>query len=100
MCATTGEKLPQSQKRAIFLKAADLISTDKYASRVKEYMQFETEAAPAWCNVNVMASVNLLRQAASQASEIKGTYIKSEKADMFLVTRRAAGVVYAVAPWK
>ena len=63
-------------------------------------MTAETDASPAWCQVNVMASVNLLRQASSQASEVKGQYIKSERADMFLVTRRAAGVVYAVAPWK
>ena len=94
------EKLPQSAKRAIFLKAADLVSTEKYASKIKEYMKAETEASPIWCQINVMASVNLLRQAASQASEVKGQYIKSERADMFLVTRRAAGVVYAVAPWK
>jgi len=69
------EKLPQSAKRAIFLKAADLVTTEKYASKIKEYMKKETEASDVWCMINIMASVNLLRQAASQASEMKGQYV-------------------------
>lgn len=88
------EKVPASAKRAIFLRAADLVTEKRYADRIRNCMSSETAAAPGWIHVNIIASANLLREAASQASAIKGEVHRSEKpdVDMYIVQRRAAGV--------
>ncbi|KAL7004926.1 hypothetical protein EMMF5_005539 [Cystobasidiomycetes sp. EMM_F5] len=95
------EKVPASAKRAIFLRAADLVTEKRYADRIRNCMSSETAAAPGWIHVNIIASANLLREAASQASAIKGEVHRSEKpdVDMYIVQRRAAGVVFSMAPW-
>lgn len=95
------ERVPPSQKRAVFLKAANLVMTKKYHDLIAEYMTKETAASTGWQHVNQVASAGLLREAAGLASHIRGEHHKSEKpdVDMFVVQRRAAGVVFAIAPW-
>ena len=50
--------------------------------------------------MNAMASANLLRETAAQASAIKGETFASEKSGASIIAqRRAAGVVLGIAPW-
>lgn len=95
------ERTTPSQKRAVFLKAADLVMTEKYRQLIVDNMTSETAASSGWQHVNQVASANMLREAAAQASNIRGEHHRSEKldVDMFIVQRRAAGVVFAIAPW-
>ncbi|CAD6579679.1 MAG: hypothetical protein CYPHOPRED_000982 [Cyphobasidiales sp. Tagirdzhanova-0007] len=95
------EKVPQSQKRAIFIKASELLNTPKYADRMKMCMAQETAATANWQGFSQISAHRYLLDIASQATQIKGETIESEKPDcrLFIVQRRAAGVVLGIAPW-
>lgn len=53
--------------------------TEKYHKLIVECMTQEVAASPGWQHVNQVASAGGLREAAAQASQIRGEYHKSEK---------------------
>ncbi|KAK4702673.1 hypothetical protein P7C70_g3549, partial [Phenoliferia sp. Uapishka_3] len=95
------EQVRPAEKRAIFLRAAELVQSPEYSRRIQEAMESETSAHLNWINVNIQGSVGLLREAAAQAGALKGEHVISESptCQMFITQRRAAGVVLAISPW-
>src|SRR5215469_13664635 len=71
------ESTPPSVRRRILLKAADILDTPEYRSRIKEWTCKETGATDIWGHYNSNASVPM-REAASLASRIRGETINSE----------------------
>jgi acyl-CoA reductase-like NAD-dependent aldehyde dehydrogenase len=87
-----------SERRAIMLKAADIIE-----SRAEEFiptMMTEVGAAGLWAGFNVFLTAQLFREAAGLATQIQGETIPTDKPGTLSMTvRQAAGVVYSMAPW-
>ncbi|GAV99230.1 aldehyde dehydrogenase [Lentinula edodes] len=99
-----------SERRGIFLRAAELLqSQDKsqrgkmYKDEIKRAVEEETGAAPAMTNFNWVASIGLLKDLASlgNVGELGGMNFPSEKTQggSVVVERRAMGVIFAIAPW-
>jgi acyl-CoA reductase-like NAD-dependent aldehyde dehydrogenase len=87
-------------KRAIFLKAADLIATDRYRQKIAAAVTEETGAVSAWGALNATASATQLRESAQLAGQLKGeTWPSGYPGATVLMQRRAMGVILAIAPW-
>jgi len=87
-----------SQRRAVLLKAADLI--EARAGEFIETMMAEVGAAQAWAGFNVFLTANLFREAAGLATQIQGETIPTDKPGTLSMTvRTPAGVVLSMAPW-
>ncbi|KAG6864328.1 hypothetical protein C0991_010448 [Blastosporella zonata] len=96
----TWEHSSVTERRAIFIKASELVATDKYKNLIKETIQTETAATEEWCTFNWTIASNSLRTAASLVSELKGDILPSIVSGGKLeVHRRAIGVVLSIAPW-
>lgn len=89
------ERTSPTQKRTIFLKAVALMQTDKYKDKIKKALWDETAAPKELLMVNVMGGVTALLEAASLASQVKGTAFPSTFAPggHVIVQRRAHGAV-------
>ncbi|KAH8116163.1 aldehyde dehydrogenase [Phellopilus nigrolimitatus] len=90
------------QKSAdIFLKAADLVQTEKYKNKFKQALQDETAATNSWVMINIVGSRGGILEAASLASQVKGESFPSSSAigGHVIVQRRAHGAVLSIAPW-
>ncbi|KAF9491691.1 aldehyde dehydrogenase [Pleurotus eryngii] len=89
------------QRRDIFLKAADLISTEKYKQALITGQREETAATDGWGYGQWVIAQNFLRTTASMANELKGeSFVSGSVAGAQVVTqRRALGVILAIAPW-
>lgn len=59
--------------------AAELVMTEKYHKLIVDCMTSETAASGGWQHVNQAASAAMLKEAAGQASQIRGEYHRSEK---------------------
>lgn len=95
----TWSKVGPSARRLIFLRAADIMESylDKDAPEV---MSSEVSATRAWTRLNILSSGNILREAASLATHIKGEMIPADRpGSMILVERRPVGVNLAISPW-
>ena len=86
------------QRRALLLKAADLLE-----SRTAEFTKLmleETGATAPWAGFNVMLAAGMLREAAALTTQITGEVIPSDKPGILaMAIRQPAGVVLGMAPW-
>ncbi|KAH8780961.1 aldehyde dehydrogenase domain-containing protein [Diaporthe sp. PMI_573] len=88
-----------SARRLVLLRAADILETylDKDAP---ELLSSEVSATRAWVRLNVLSTVNVLREVAGLATHIKGEIVPADRpGTTILVERQAVGVNFAIAPW-
>ncbi|MGZ2485103.1 acyl-CoA reductase-like NAD-dependent aldehyde dehydrogenase [Rhizobium pisi] len=91
-------KTGPSQRRAILMKAADIM--DSKVSEFTRLMIEETGATAPWAGFNVMFAANILREAGAMTTQIAGEIIPSDKpGTLAMGVRQAAGVCLAIAPW-
>ena len=87
-----------SQRRAILLKAADVLVSK--APQFIELMAAETGATAGWAGFNVHLAAGMLREAAAMTTQISGEVIPSDKPGCIaMAIRQPAGVVLSIAPW-
>ncbi|MGW9026015.1 aldehyde dehydrogenase family protein [Streptomyces sp. NPDC055722] len=85
-------------RRAIFLKAADLL--DARGEQVAETMAHEAGATRPWAYFNVSLAANILREAAAAITAPRGEVLSAqEEGTLGLAVREPLGVVAAFAPW-
>ncbi|KAI0073259.1 aldehyde dehydrogenase [Panus rudis PR-1116 ss-1] len=97
---TSWEKTPFTQRRDIFLKAADLIESDKYKEKIQRAVREETAATPIMDLFNITNSARNLRDIAGLVSQLKGETFPSDIPGGYVVAqRRAIGVILAISPW-
>jgi len=92
-------KMKPSAKRAIFMKAADII--EARATELADYMNIETgAAAPFSSGFNVPKASDMLRDVAGRLSAVMG-HIPSceEEGTSALIVKEPYGVVLGIAPW-
>ncbi|MGX9993065.1 aldehyde dehydrogenase (plasmid) [Rhizobium sp. Z1P35] len=91
-------KTGPGQRRAILLKAADIM--DSKVGEFTRLMIEETGATAPWAGFNVMFAANILREAGAMTTQISGEIIPSDKpGTLAMGIRQAAGVCLAIAPW-
>ncbi|TGG91458.1 aldehyde dehydrogenase [Natronospirillum operosum] len=91
-------KTGPSQRRAVLLKAAELMEARQ--GDFIERMVAETGATPAWSGFNCMVAAGMLREAASLTTQVQGSVIPSDVPDnMAMGVRVPCGVVLGIAPW-
>ncbi|KAG5651811.1 hypothetical protein H0H81_007334 [Sphagnurus paluster] len=94
------EHSTHAERRAIFLKAAELVSVNEYKKHIVVAMQAETAAEEYWCTFNWVVAANQLRTVTGMLSELAGQTLPSGVAGARLEThRRAMGVILSIAPW-
>jgi acyl-CoA reductase-like NAD-dependent aldehyde dehydrogenase len=87
-----------TERRRILLKAADALEARVQA--ISSAMASEIGASGLWSGFNVFASANLIREAASLATQIQGETIPTDKPGALSMTiRQPAGVVLSIVPW-
>ncbi|WP_316773409.1 aldehyde dehydrogenase family protein [Streptomyces sasae] len=85
-------------RRAIFLKAADLL--DGRGGQVADLMAQEAGGTRPWAFFNVMLAANILREAAAAITAPRGEVLSTqEQGALGLAVREPLGVVAAFAPW-
>ncbi|MEV6172402.1 aldehyde dehydrogenase family protein [Streptomyces sp. NPDC051954] len=85
-------------RRAIFLKAADLL--DARGDQVAELMANEAGGTRPWAYFNVALAANMLREAAAAVTAPRGEVLSAqEQGALGLAVREPLGVVAAFAPW-
>jgi acyl-CoA reductase-like NAD-dependent aldehyde dehydrogenase len=85
-------------RRKMLLDAA--ASLNNRADDIVQAMKDEIGATEAWARFNVMLASNMLIEAASLTTQIKGEIIPSNRpGSMAMAIRQPAGVVLAMAPW-
>ncbi|MFF4211352.1 aldehyde dehydrogenase family protein [Streptomyces sp. NPDC001796] len=85
-------------RRAIFLKAADLL--DARGEQVAEIMAHEAGGTRPWAYFNVALAANILREAAAAITAPRGEVLSAQEAGTLgLAVREPLGVVAAFAPW-
>jgi vanillin dehydrogenase len=86
------------ERRALLSKAADLL-----LQRTPDFiaaMAAETGASGPWAGFNCFLAANMLREAASMTTQVKGEIIPSDKPGaLAMAIRQPAGVVVGIAPW-
>jgi acyl-CoA reductase-like NAD-dependent aldehyde dehydrogenase len=91
-------KLGPNARRAVLLKAADLL--EARASEFVTLMATEIGATAGWAQFNVKLAAGMLREAASLTTQITGEIIPSDKPGcVSMAVRQPAGVVLGIAPW-
>ncbi|ANL76477.1 salicylaldehyde dehydrogenase protein (plasmid) [Rhizobium phaseoli] len=94
----TWSKTGPGQRRAILMKAADIM--DAKVGEFTRLMIEETGATAPWAGFNVMLAANILREAGAMTTQISGEIIPSDKPGALAMgVRQAAGVCLAIAPW-
>lgn len=95
---TTWSETGPSERRALLLKAADLLER-----RTEDFCRLMTEeigATGPWGGFNVHFAASLLREAAALTTQILGEVIPADKPGVLsLAMRQPAGVVLGLAPW-
>lgn len=85
-------------RRKMLMDAAT--SLNNRADDIVQAMKDEIGATEAWARFNVMLASNMLIEAASLTTQIKGEIIPSNRpGSMAMAIRQPAGVVLAMAPW-
>lgn len=95
---TTWSRSGPSERRAILLRAADILESklDDFRSA----MALEIGAADAWAGFNVMGSAALFREAAGLVTQIQGETIPTDKPGTLSMTlRQPVGVILSIVPW-
>jgi acyl-CoA reductase-like NAD-dependent aldehyde dehydrogenase len=92
-------KTKPAAKRAIFMKAADII--DARAEELAEYMKIETGAASQFAiGFNVPKCADMLRDVAGRLSTVMGSIPTCEQeGTSALIVKEPIGTVLAIAPW-
>jgi benzaldehyde dehydrogenase (NAD) len=91
-------RMGPSARRLVLLRAADILET--YLDQAGELMSSEVSATKGWVRLNVLSTVNLLREVAGLATHIKGEIVPADRpGTTILVERQAVGVNLAIAPW-
>ena len=86
------------ERRKMLLDAAS--SLNNRADDIVLAMKEEIGATEGWARFNVMLASNMLIEAASLTTQIKGEIIPSNRpGSMAMAVRQPAGVVLAMAPW-
>lgn len=94
----TWSKLGPNARRAVLLKAADLL--EGRAGEFVNLMATEIGATAGWAQFNVKLAAGMLREAASLTTQITGEIIPSDKPGcVAMAVRQPAGVVLGIAPW-
>ncbi|KAI1297996.1 aldehyde dehydrogenase [Xylaria venustula] len=95
----TWSRMGPSAKRAIFLRAADIL--EKYMeTEAPALMAAEVSGTRHWTKVNSISALGNLRDAASLVSQIKGEILPTDTpGTTVLVERQPLGVVLAISPW-
>ncbi|RDX48153.1 aldehyde dehydrogenase [Lentinus brumalis] len=97
---TTWEHTPLMVKRDVFLRAADILATDKYREKVATIPAEEVSATEDMLPFNYLAQTGFLRNYASMAMNMKGEAFPSiVPGGRVMAQRRAFGVVFGIAPW-
>jgi acyl-CoA reductase-like NAD-dependent aldehyde dehydrogenase/ABC-type branched-subunit amino acid transport system ATPase component len=91
-------KTGPGQRRALLLKAADLLE-----ARTPDFIERgtrETGATALWIGFNVHLAASMLREAAGMTTQIAGEVIPSDVPGSFaMAIRQPVGVILAIAPW-
>ncbi|KJA18786.1 hypothetical protein HYPSUDRAFT_144516 [Hypholoma sublateritium FD-334 SS-4] len=97
----TWEYTSHNDRRDIFLRAADLLSSDKYRAKITQTMAEEAAAAAYWSMTNVIGSTGLFRTQAGMVERLKGEIFPSGTLPgaQVISERRPMGVVFCIAPW-
>lgn len=90
-------KTGPTQRRAILLKAADLL--EERADEFIATMTAEVSASPDWAGFNVFLTTQCLREAASLSSQLLGETMPNDRGVLSMTVRQPAGVVLSMAPW-
>jgi acyl-CoA reductase-like NAD-dependent aldehyde dehydrogenase len=92
-------KMKPAAKRAIFMKAADII--DERANELADYMKVETGAISPFANgFNVPKCADMLRDVAGRLSTVMGSIPTCEQeGTSALIVKEPIGTVLAIAPW-
>jgi acyl-CoA reductase-like NAD-dependent aldehyde dehydrogenase len=92
-------KIKPTAKRAIFMKAADII--DSRADELADYMKIETGAISPFANgFNVPKCADMLRDVAGRLSTVMGSIPTcEEEGTSALIVKEPIGTVLAIAPW-
>jgi vanillin dehydrogenase len=86
------------ERRALFLKAADLMESK--ADAFTRLMLEETGATAPWAGFNAMLAGGMLREAAAMTTQIVGEVIPSNKPGTLALTMpQPRGVCVGIAPW-
>jgi len=90
--------LGPSERRRRLLKAADIM--EQHSADFIAAGTAETGGTAGWYGFNVMFAANLLREAASMATQIAGEVIPSDvPGSLAMAVRQPCGVVLGIAPW-
>lgn len=92
-------KMKPVAKRAIFMKAADIM--DARAAELGQYQKMETGAAAPFADgFDVPKAAEMLRDVAGRLSTVMGVIPTcEEEGTSALVVKEPLGVVLAIAPW-
>ena len=84
----------------VFYKAAELLATERWRKLVVETLQAETACHVGWAGVALTIAMTTLRHAASICLSVRGETFQSQApGGQVVLERRAAGVVFSIAPW-
>ncbi|KAH9477607.1 Vanillin dehydrogenase [Psilocybe cubensis] len=97
----TWENSPLAQRRDIYLKAAELIMTEKYREKIFQAIREETAGSNELVMMNVAPVAGTLRAHAGLVESLRGdVYPSLTVPGAQVVARpRAMGVIFAIAPW-
>ncbi|THH30801.1 hypothetical protein EUX98_g3381 [Antrodiella citrinella] len=96
----TWEKTTLYTRRAVFLKAANLLETDRYQEKIMTSTRDETGASDGWRGHNIDSAIQVLRDVAGFTSLLKGEVYPSRlPGGQVIVERRPKGVIFAISPW-
>ncbi|KAH8093260.1 aldehyde dehydrogenase [Cristinia sonorae] len=97
---STWEHSTFEQRRSVFLKAADLLETERYKEKIISAIRDETAAADHMHYFNTASPAAAFRDVAGLVGELKGETFPSQIPGGHVVAqRRAMGVIFAVSPW-
>ncbi|KAG6877811.1 hypothetical protein C0992_009241 [Termitomyces sp. T32_za158] len=96
----TWQHSTMAERRAIFLKAAELIETDRYKDMVLQASQEETATSDAWPALVWGVASDTLRQASELTSGLKGQVLSSIiPGGKLEIYHKPIGVIFSAAPW-
>ncbi|KAJ7089223.1 Aldehyde/histidinol dehydrogenase [Mycena belliarum] len=95
------EKTTPYARRDIFLKAADLVGTDRWRDLIAQTAIEETGCTHAWAVAGAAPAGPVIRTIASFANDLTGkTFVSaSVPGTQCVMEQRAMGVIFGIAPW-
>ncbi|KAI0731376.1 aldehyde dehydrogenase [Earliella scabrosa] len=94
------ENTPASVRRDIFLKAADILATERYREKIARLLKEEVAATDDMVPFGHAGQVLHLRNYAGMISQLKGeTFDSIVPGGQVYARRRALGVVFGISPW-